>query len=387
MRPCPACGGYNPTKTGEEWISKSVELIYRQEFVLPDGCPLQPAYDLLWCKLCGIAYADVKPDGFEEYYRKFDVYKHIDCDDRARDDAERIVARYGRGKKILDYGCGSGAMARWLEWKLNSTAAYDGTVDFNTFCVNALRRLNASEKGFDVVTMMHVLEHCYDPLRELEKAKSVMSENGEIYLEVPDSMRYEDDVLQEFNVEHINHFTVHGIDKLLDRAGLELLYIERGRMTADARGAAYPVIRAAARRCVRNRRGMRVDWSGLPYHSYLDYFNRGYARLDRIRRQIERLTADGGILIWGCGQLTWKLLKFFDHKGLLGMYDSNPAIVGRQFVIEDGDEDSWYEVLPASHLSAESVANSGVTILACSIFGGIEKEAERRGIRVVSLEK
>lgn len=380
MRACPACGGYNPKKTGEEWISKSVECIYRQEFVLPDGCPLDKAYDLLWCKLCGIAYADVKPDGFTQYYRDFDIYKHIDGGNRPWDDAERLFTRYGVGKACLDFGCGGGELANVMSKDGEDVAAYDGTVDFNTFCFNALQRLEriGPEGGFDVVTMMHVLEHCYDPALELRKVRSVLSKTGEIYLEVPDSQRYEDDVLQEFNCEHINHFTVHGIDKLLDRADLELLYIERGRMTTDARGKAYPVIRAAAKPCVANRRGMRVDWSGLPYHDYLDYFNRGYSRLDRIQKQIRAM---GQFNIWGCGQLTWKLLNCCKPSQVLSLFDGNPAIVGRTFSFP-GDVWDAREV----H-SLENIEFVTDPILACSPFGGIEKEAAKRGIQVVSLAK
>jgi len=370
MRMCPACGGYDQKKTGEEWISKSVEVIYHQEFVLPDGCPLDSGYDLLWCKLCGIAYADVGQAGFSEYYRDWDVYKHIKGGNRPWDDAERLITRYPHDTVFLDYGCGAGELANVLGKDGYSVAAWDGSADFNTFAYRALTELGERKGGgFDVVTMMHVLEHCYNPARELQKAATVLAKGGEIYLEVPDSQRYEDDVLQEFNCEHINHFTVHGIDQLLNRADLELLYIERGRMTADARGAAYPVIRAAAAKCVNGRRGMRVGWSGLPYHDYLGYFSRGYTRLDRIKKQIEGL---GQFWIWGCGQLAWKLLKFCKPGQVVGFLDNNPAIVRRAF-----------GGMPVRH--TDDAAQLTPPILACSIFGSIEKEAAQRGIKVVTL--
>lgn len=94
------------------------------------------------------------------------------------------------GKKFLDFGCGEGHVAHYISQK-TFAVGYD-LVPNNTRFVweeknnNLLLTTNYDEVKsngpYDLILIYDVIDHAEDPLDVLKKAKSLLSENGQIYL-------------------------------------------------------------------------------------------------------------------------------------------------------------------------------------------------------------
>lgn len=83
---------------------------------------------------------------------------------------------------------------------------------------------------FDLITFNKVLEHVEDPIEQLNEAKNRLTDQGIIYVELPEGMKiYENGQIAqraEFAVEHLTVFTDQSIRYLASEAGLQTLVSE-----------------------------------------------------------------------------------------------------------------------------------------------------------------
>jgi len=77
------------------------------------------------------------------------------------------------------------------------------------------------EKTFECVLMIHSLEHFPSPLRAVKEAHRVLVENGELYIEVPNSSNYVSE-----RRGHIYGWTKRTMSNLLHRAGFDEYSVE-----------------------------------------------------------------------------------------------------------------------------------------------------------------
>jgi len=103
----------------------------------------------------------------------------------------------GGGKRLLDVGCGIGAIALELQKRGFQVTG----VDFSEVAVNRCleRGLNAfvsdvdgdglkfADKTFDVVWAGDVIEHVFDPIFLLEEVDRVLKDNGRLLMSVPNN--------------------------------------------------------------------------------------------------------------------------------------------------------------------------------------------------------
>jgi 2-polyprenyl-3-methyl-5-hydroxy-6-metoxy-1,4-benzoquinol methylase len=99
-------------------------------------------------------------------------------------------------KKILDYGCGAGALLRSLQ-KESPDLEYYG-VDISTIAINEAKSLstnityttitdktNFEDRFFDVILMCEVLEHVPNPDTTLNEITRILTSQGTFFLAVP----------------------------------------------------------------------------------------------------------------------------------------------------------------------------------------------------------
>ncbi len=116
---------------------------------------------------------------------------------------EKIVKRFfslNKETQVLDVGCAVGTFLLHLHKKyqcgIHGVDFKEGLEypDFDKiiFYQGLFYEQQMSSDQFDLITMWHFLEHCYDPNKSLEMARRVLKPEGKLIVEVPrlDSFSY-----------------------------------------------------------------------------------------------------------------------------------------------------------------------------------------------------
>jgi SAM-dependent methyltransferase len=343
LRRCPICS------------AAQAEVLHRQQFVLPEGHPLAAGYDVVSCTQCGFGYADT-PVGQAEYdafYRQCSKYQDDKTSTGGGDspwDARRLgetaetIAEHvpNRTARVLDVGCANGGLLQ----ALLSRGFRDLTgLDPSLVCVANTRRrpglhavagslteLSADFGPFDCIVLSHVLEHVQDLHGAIEAVRGLLADGGCVYLEVPDANRYAYFLaapFQDFNTEHINHFSLTDLANLARRAGLHLE--QHGTKTIDCSHpvpypALYGFFRPIAERAVAP---VRQTQSRARLLEYIRLSRRMMRAIDA--RLGDALESSPDVIVWGTGQLALKLLAetSLGRARIAAFVDGNPINHGR----------------------------------------------------------
>lgn len=141
---------------------------------------------------------------------------------------DKLAAARGLGDEgaLIDVGCGNGVMLKAFAqarpgWRLNGHELSDlhlaelkAIPGFDRFYTGSLEELPG---GFDVITMMHALEHFVDPREGLVALRDKLSDTGCLFVEVPNAAVTPFDLLI---ADHVSHFTRHHLAMVAQRAGL-----------------------------------------------------------------------------------------------------------------------------------------------------------------------
>ena len=340
-RACPLC------------LQRGAEVLHRQLFVLPDGHPLGRGYDVVCCDACGFVYADtrVTQAEYDAYYTRLSKYEDPRTgtgggqqpwdDARLATTAETLSAFVSdRDAKLVDVGCANGGLLRQLgrlgfrrlvgvdpSPRCSATA---GAVPGATGHAGSLFALPPEACDADAVVLSHVLEHVQELRRGLAAARRLLRPDGIVYVEVPDATRYADCLAapyQDFNTEHVNHFGPVSLSGLLAREGFEVLAVRRKTIEA-APNVPYPAVYAAGRVRANGAATAPFTRDTELRPTVLEYARRS---AELMRALDEGLATIGGpILVWGVGQLTFKLLAMtrLSDVPIRAFLDSNPAYHG-----------------------------------------------------------
>jgi 2-polyprenyl-3-methyl-5-hydroxy-6-metoxy-1,4-benzoquinol methylase len=111
-------------------------------------------------------------------------------------DKDKIVSKYlklDQGKKVIDIGCAVGTFLLHLNKKYQAQISgvdfsknlnYPGFEKINFF-QGLFYEQKIPEQSYDMVTMWHFLEHCYDPKQSLNQAYKILKDDGIMVIEVP----------------------------------------------------------------------------------------------------------------------------------------------------------------------------------------------------------
>lgn len=121
-----------------------------------------------------------------------DENSESDKSERAEGIADILLPPFS-GKKFLDFGCGEGHVAKYVSGEASISVGYDivksesskfdWEVKEEKFILTTDFEKVISEGPYDIVMIYDVLDHSLiDPSEVLAKAKSVLSDDGRIYL-------------------------------------------------------------------------------------------------------------------------------------------------------------------------------------------------------------
>jgi SAM-dependent methyltransferase len=340
-RKCPVCN------------HEQVDVLHHQRFAIPENLPLHDGYDVVTCDSCGFVYADtsVSQTEYDRFYSQYSKYEdqktgtggfENEWDRERLEETARQIANYLGDTKafVLDVGCANGGLLKALK---NLGYKNGFGIDPSPVCVDNSRKMGINaglgslfqpltfkKKRFDCVILSHTLEHIQDLKQAALWIQNAMQEEGSVYIEVPDAARYTDFVdapFQDFNTEHINHFSTTSLQNFLRVNKFEPLACGEKVISAST-DKKYPAIYCFAR-FVGLATEIEKD-STLNKHIE-EYISASQNILANIETRLKAtLARSKRIIVWGTGQLTLKLLveTSLAQADVAAFVDSNPINQG-----------------------------------------------------------
>lgn len=218
--------------------------------VSSDCKPRAKGGELAVCRVCGGVQKPATPaflTEIGEIYGGYDVYyqgggaEQISLDSRdgtlkRRSDliVDRLIASaplHSPGT-ALDFGCGNGVMLKAIArrepgWVLDGLDL-DDRYRPELAGIPGFRKLVIAGQGddagetYDLITMIHALEHLTDPLRRLEDIARRLKPQGLLFIESPNLTANPFDLLI---ADHATHFTPRSIAHLLRCAGFAVKHL------------------------------------------------------------------------------------------------------------------------------------------------------------------
>ncbi|MDA7485764.1 class I SAM-dependent methyltransferase [Candidatus Pelagibacter ubique] len=203
---------------------------------------------IIECKDCGLVYLSSTKHIKELHYENSGMHdgkkpnvnswlKLNRVDDMRRYNflKKRVV-----NKKVLDFGCGAGG---FLELASKRAKKVDGIELERAMQESFIKRnLNVytnyeqalqSSKKWNILTAFHVVEHLSDPIKILSKLSKLLTDDGEMFVEIPNSedallTLYENKAFQNFTYwsQHLYLFNNHNLQELAKKAKLKVKWIK-----------------------------------------------------------------------------------------------------------------------------------------------------------------
>jgi SAM-dependent methyltransferase len=220
---------------------------YRKLRRVTSDCQPWPAGGALgYCDSCGATQKVIGPGWHAEVKRIYDEYAIYhqgagaeqavfdQASGTAQARSDRLVARLAEAVafpehgRALDIGCGNGAFLRAFararpQWTLTGTEM----TDRNRGAVETIQQLQRFHVGdfdtldgtFDLVSLVHVLEHVESPVTFLGRLRARIAEGGRLFIEVP---FYHDNPFDLLIADHATHFTPAVLTCVLQAAGFSV---------------------------------------------------------------------------------------------------------------------------------------------------------------------
>ncbi len=343
-RPCPVCGG----ERGRP--------LFRQQFAAMSSGNLMPAYNVVVCDDCGLAYADGIPpsETFAAYYRDMSKYEYQDREGR---ESEFDLARFrrfaeairqaapSRDTRVLDVGCSTGRLLALLK-----ESGYTDVLglDPSPVCAQAALRcygvpvvtgsladLAMPASRFDLIVFSGVLEHLVEPRSAIGKAGRLLSAGGAVAISVPDATQFascDDAPFQQFSTEHINFFSPTSLANLMASCGFACDSIWQTTYEVE-RGQTSPVVEGVFRKQEGASSTSTIRRGDDTEATLRAYIARSQAVDEQIRRTIAAaIDSSRPLIVWGVGTHTLRLLatsRLAEAK-VVAFVDSNPRYQGKE---------------------------------------------------------
>ncbi len=230
-----------------------------REMTVKDHSITGESFELWRCDGCDFLFTQdpPTPEHAGHYYQGEEYISHSDNNEgvvnklyhKARDymlgRKYALVNRFARGKRLLDYGTGTGYFTDYMVRKgyaaegieIDENARKYGAEKFG-ITVNAPEYLfdGYAPESFDVISLWHVLEHLYDPGKYLKQFYQLLSEEGTLIIAVPNHKSRDAGVFgpdwAAYDVpRHLWHFGPNTMRRIVGDAGFRV--VETRHMPLD----------------------------------------------------------------------------------------------------------------------------------------------------------
>jgi SAM-dependent methyltransferase len=217
--------------------------------VTSDARPWPAGGRLTVCTACGHAQkiADAKwLAEIGEIYRTYAIYHQSDgaeqpifCGDSEAPQPRSACLDSYLGKMLdlperlalLDFGCGTGSAlrtfsARHRKWTLYGSELSDANLAGLRFIPGFAELFTCPPEeiplSFDLITLIHSLEHVLDPVATLRALSGRLTGNGHVFVQVPDCSSTPYDLVI---ADHLSHFSGESLRFAAGQAGCETVEI------------------------------------------------------------------------------------------------------------------------------------------------------------------
>lgn len=218
------------------------------KLVSSDCQPITTPASLWICSQCATVQKGINEEWLacvEQVYQQYDVYsqaagKEQRAFDAAKGDSSSRSSRileWIQNKSsrhdlkltgsLLDFGCGNGSFLGefhklFPEWRLTGLEMDDSNKSAIESIPNATHRAGAIDsllETYDLISMVHVLEHLVDPISFLVQLRKKLRPGGTLFIEVPNLMTSPFDI---FILDHCTHFTLETLRWTLWKSGFQV---------------------------------------------------------------------------------------------------------------------------------------------------------------------
>lgn len=150
-----------------------------------------------------------------------------------------IISRFSPNPGVVsDIGCSNGVMLDifaekgWKTWGVDpSENAKIANQKGHKIIKNFFEKAKLSGNFFDLVILNHTLEHMDNPVKVLGKVRSLLKQNGIVYIDVPNAAGLGAKILGKhwpylLPDEHKHQFTKLSLTSLLTKAGFKVIHWE-----------------------------------------------------------------------------------------------------------------------------------------------------------------
>ena len=322
------------------------------------------------CKKCGLIYQTktVKPKEMKNYYNNLSLaYDNLYTPTR---DKIKSVKRHINiikdelkyfPKSVLEVGVLNTYNLR--QFKKNGSKIVEGIEPSKTVAqeINRKEKIKIYNKNieklkfkkkYDLIIMVHVLEHFYNPLLVLKKCFQSQKINQHVLLEVPLFERIDNYPNGSFHLEHLNYFSKNNFLLMIEKAGYKTVFISK-----TYESPAFPFITIVAKKKTNNinslsQNSLKHQWFGdhkgyknlkiknfkkknkknFDYFNQLqnakDYIERNRLLWNAIDKKIDKFDKKKSIYIYGAGFHGNHFLNYTNVEkkfNIIGFIDSSKA--------------------------------------------------------------
>ena len=208
------------------------------------------------CKTCGLVYLNPQLDDAERHNIYLTNYAgNSPCapDEnlvRMKETGVELTLRwlnkrvslYDKPGKVLDIGCGMGSLLGGFKKRGWDTYGIEPTPYYSEFArekygaeviTGFFEDANLPSSYYDMVTLSHCLEHLPDPTQTLTRVRSLLKDEGLIYIGVPNILK--GGRFRWIQAPHLYYYSSNTLRMLLRKTGFEPIEIDgRGDIRAIA---------------------------------------------------------------------------------------------------------------------------------------------------------
>lgn len=237
LEACPLCNSKN--------LSLAIRTI--------DFMVSEKAFDISKCNNCHFHFTNPRPqeEQVSSYYHQEKYLSHSKKQFSIVEKIYQLAKRYTLNWKlknieklkgnrtplnILDVGCGTGDFIKHCRKQNHKVVGVEPADDIRKKLISADQLLvhkylaELNQKEFDVITFWHVLEHVYNLDESIQQVKTLLKEDGLVFVALPNHQSYDAKKYGKYWAgwdvpRHLWHFSKEDVKTLCKKHELKLLKI------------------------------------------------------------------------------------------------------------------------------------------------------------------